>query len=479
MSKSSDSKFGLGCMILFLAPFMLVGGFLTFNAITTFIAEPEFTEDVVAMFGVGSIFLFISIGMLIALLYGQSKINAEEQLEEEHPGEPWLWRPDWRDGRVNSNAPAAAIVFWIFGIVFSGVGIPIIFMIVDEVKENPAALAALLFPLVGLGMLAAAIYSTMRWYKYGKVSCELVTNPGVIGGWFKGIVWANIAFAPNEKVDAKLSCYHRYVTGSGKQRSTHRDVQWQEDIEVNMSRVRKVDGGLTAIPVMVYVPRSCKQTTLEDANNRIEWELTTSAEVAGIDFAASFIVPVFETSESVDVAPLNDDGERLDEVIQPYTPTIAVREMGDGFALYAAPRRNAGMMFGLSIFFLIWTAIVVGLFTGSIASDVPWLFPIVFGLFDVLIGWAVVWMWLGKTWLYVHPNEVILTKKILGFGAPKTIPGSSISSVEPHINMRSGSTPYYAIRLKTGSTGKDTIGGLPSKDEAEDLCRRIRELLSL
>jgi hypothetical protein len=476
MSDSSNTKKGLACTVLFLMPFMIAGVFILGSGILAFIKEPKFTEDIIARFGVGTMFTAISLGFLALVLLGARKEKEEDHLKKENPTSPWLWKEEWHDGKISSSAPTAAIILWIMGLVFTA--IPILSGLKEAVQETPAAYLVLLFPLVGLGMLGGAIHSTIAWYKFGKVHCEMITHPGVIGGWCKAIIWANIQFTQNETITAQLTCFHRHITGSGKNRSVQRDVQWQEDIDIEMQRVTKVPAGQTAIPIMVYIPRDCMQTTLQDPDDRIEWELSAKAEITGVDFAANFIVPVFVTSQSTDTPPLNEHGEHLDEIIKPYTPTIAVRDNVDGgFSLYAPPRRNISMMFGLTIFFVIWTIIVGVLFT---VDDLPWLFPIVFGGFDIFIGWGVLWTWFGKSWLDISKNEITITKKLLGIGKAKNINIATIIDIQPHINMRSGNTPFYAIRFKINQHGgKDTIGGLKSKDEAEGLCKRIRQAINL
>ncbi|MFP6581987.1 MAG: hypothetical protein VCD00_05455 [Candidatus Hydrogenedentota bacterium] len=261
----------------------------------------------------------------------------------------------------------------------------------------------------------------------------MVTLPGVVGGWLKAIVWVNFTFAPDETVEAKLICAARDIpSDDGK---INRVVQWQEDIEVDMGRVTKVVAGQTAIPIEVYIPRDCQQTSPNGGDDRIEWELTTRAKVAGIDLASSFIIPIFVTDESKRHRTLNEHGERVDEIIKPYTPTIEVRDNPDGgISLYVRPRRDLGNLGCLTIFFTFWTAVVCFLLVVVFSGEIGALFfLILFGGTEILIGRAVFWRWFGKAWLDVSKKEIIITKKLFGLGSPKTIRALSETTPDsPH-----------------------------------------------
>ncbi len=476
MAKSTTKdKASFGCLILFLLPFLVAGIGCLVKGVLTYMEKPEFTEEVIAMFGVGGIFTLVGGGFIAGVFYAKRKAAEDKVFQDANPDTPWLWQQNWAEGRIKSSTPITMFILWLFAIVFSGFGSVIIFKLDEMTDESKLAYLVLLFPLVGVIMFIQAIYATLRWIKYGRVYCDLVTKPGVIGGWFQGIIWAKINMAPGENVKALITCYHCYTSGSGDNRSSHRNVKWQETFTIPQERMMVQNDGTLAIPVKVYIPRDCKPTTPASPEDRFEWELSVEAEVAGIDFKADFIIPVFVTEESSDTPPANVEEESFAHAPAPYTPTILINENINGVEIYAPPRRGLSALFSITLFSIIWTAIVVGMI--GFADDIPFIFPIVFGFFNILIVTAAIWMWLGKVRVRIEFGNIHVHKTVLGLGSRKSYSVNEINDVDTHINMQSRKTPYYTVRLHTTTGKKSTVGGIRNKDEAEDIVKRIKDAL--
>ena len=129
-------------------------------------------------------------------------------------------------------------------------------------------------------------------------------------------------------------------------------------------------------------------------DNRVVWKLVVAADVPGVDYHAEFEVPVFETEESAKDFKITEDpsvervvpelGKKLEQA------GIRVELLPAGKRLVFPMARSLGPAIGLTVFFGVWTAIVVGLHF----SDAPRIFPWVFGFFDALIFLGVVDLWL-------------------------------------------------------------------------------------
>ena len=232
--------------------------------------------------------------------------------------------------------------------------------------------------------------------------------------------------------------------------------------------------GTYAVPIKVWVPRECEASTPGSPPDRYEWELTTKAAVSGIDFGAQFTVPMFETDESVDEPPANVEELSLGTEPQPYHPTILVTESAGSLKMQAPPRRNVSVLFSFTFFWIIWTAVCVGLFY----SDAPLLFPIVFSLFNLFLTYGVVWSWFGSVAVHFEHDTATIEKTILGFGRRNFINLNDISNVDMHVTMQSGNKPYYALRIHHNSTSTNTFGGLGNKDEVEDLIKLIEDYIA-
>lgn len=473
-AKNVSQSASTGCAVLFLLPFLIAGLGALSKGIYDFSNDPRFTEDVLALFGVGTMFTLVGGGMLAGVIWAARKEKELDQKKAQHPDAPWLWRDDWAEGRVKPATPGGMFVYWLFGIVFSAVSVPIMFALDEILGKGPLGYAVFLFPLVGVCMLLAAVYATLRWFKYGQTWCDLVTNPGIVGGWFRAVIWAKVPLTPQDTVNVTLTCFHRYTSGTGKNRTTHRKVTWQETLQLGREHLATEADGMVAIPVRFYIPRSCTPSTPGWPTDRMEWELKAAAEVAGIDFVTDFIVPVFMTEDSSDVPPDESELASLPAVTPEFRPSILVLEGVDSTEFHAPPRRNPGALLGFTLFAVIWTGIIAGM---AYSGEVPILFPVVFGLFDILILSATLWMWFGHARVRFEHGNATVSRKVLGIGPETTFPLSEVTGADMHITMQSGNTPYYTIRLHTTSGKKSTVGGIREKAEAKAIVRRIEGLL--
>ena len=89
-------------------------------------------------------------------------------------------------------------------------------------EGNKAGMFALLFPLVGSGLLVWAVRSTIRFQKYGSSRFELATLPGVIGHTISGSVRIPTLLEPGDGIlrHPDLCAKGDYP---GEERLDHRD----------------------------------------------------------------------------------------------------------------------------------------------------------------------------------------------------------------------------------------------------------------
>ena len=119
---------------------------------------------------------------------------------------------------------------WFFAIVWNLVSAVTPFIAYREVvgKGNYVALVALLFPLIGIGLLVWAVRRTLEWRRFGPVPVTLDPFPGSIGGHVGGTVDLAVPFDPSLRVEATLTGLESYVSGSGRNRSRRERAKWQD-----------------------------------------------------------------------------------------------------------------------------------------------------------------------------------------------------------------------------------------------------------
>ncbi len=108
----------------------------------------------------------------------------------------------------------------------------------------------------------------------------------------------------------------------------------------------------------------------------------------------------------------------------------------------------------------------------------PFIFPVVFGLFDALLLIVVFQLWLGSTRVTLTPDAA---RVVYGpFGRCRTIAADDIDDIVLKIGMQAGKRPYYDIQIARAD-GKKLYAGRSVRDkrEAEWLVETMAEALGL
>jgi hypothetical protein len=469
---------GVGCLALFLLPFAGVG---VFAAVQMVRMAAEGNWGQAAFFALFAVtFGGVGLGGLVALARGRRRLAEAEALRARHPDAPWLWRPDWAAGTIEDGNRTAARFAWIFAGFWNLVSLPAGYFGVRAALQqaNHAGLIALLFPVAGVGLLVWAARMSARLQRFGVSRLALETRPAAVGRSLAGTVEAPLTLMPAEGFRVVLSCIRRVTTGSGDSRSTREQVLWQEEQRVAGRPSRTARGMTTGVPVRVPIPPDALPCDDSNPGNVVLWRLEVSAEVPGVDYASTFEVPVFRTEESsrprteVEAAA----ARALVEQAKRFEPgpdcRIQVTRNRRGTEIVFPAARNRGAAIGLTGFLLLW----LGATAGTVLLGAPLLFPIVFGLFAVLLLWAVLDQWLGVSRVTAGDGTVRVASGLLTAGRERRLSASEVAEVTTRIGMQAGGTPYYDVIL-VRRDGKRVVAGrnIRDKREAEWVAGLIRE----
>jgi hypothetical protein len=216
------------------------------------------------------------------------------------------------------------------------------------------------------------------------------------------------------------------------------------------------------------VPSEGQTTDTSNPARQIVWRLNVDADVPGVDYNATFDVPVF--GAATDAAPPS--------VARPVNPppalTVVERKTADGLEIDFPPFRARGAAFGLLFFTAIW----IGAIDLMIHIHTPFFFPIVFGLFGLLLVWITLDLFFGASAVRIAPDGINVHRSLLLFHSDRRISPDDIDDVRLKIGMQStGGTgePYYEIDIAL-KDGKSVTAGqyLRSKREAEWIASQIR-----
>ncbi len=454
MMNTSSSTHGSGFLTVLGIPFAVSGLWAFWQGLRLLESDNQDTEKLAVLILVGLIFGGAGVAMILLGRYLKSKGREKNALRQLHPDSPWMWRPDWAQGRVKGASKSTLVVSWVFAVFWNLISVPLLFQLPKEyARGNTVALIGLLFPLVGVGMIIWAVRATVRHRKFGTSTFAMTALPGVIGGRVRGAIETGLQTLPDKGVALKLSSIRRTVSGTGKNRTTHERVLWQEESNIPRARLQPAYRG-TSVPVEFRVPYECEQTDETDPSNSIVWRLEADADIPGIDFKTQFEVPVFKTPESSPEAAEEEAefgfAHKSEQEFNPLEATVVVRPSPlGGTEYYFGAARNFGAAVGMTVFLIIWLgAIWLQLYLGA-----PMLFPIVCGLLGVLIFVAVIHLWVGVTLVRIEAGAVTIRRSVLGLGRRREIPCSDITAVKAEIGMQQGQTAtqsakaYYDIKL--------------------------------
>jgi hypothetical protein len=323
-----------------------------------------------------------------------------------------------------------------------------------------------------------AVRATLRYRRFGISRLELSTKPGVVGHSLAGAVRTTTTLRPAEGFQVCLRCIRRITSGTGDNRSTSESTLWQEETSVQGQVSRDASGMGTTIPIAFAIPMDAIPCDNRDSDNRVLWRLELSAGVPGVDYAASFEVPVFRTELS-DQPPTPEEAALKVTVDvasyhQPAGSRVRVSTTRRGTEIVFPAARNPGAAIGLSTFVLLWTASVWFL----IYFRAPIIFPIVFGAFELLLLIFVLELWLRVTRVVASDGNLSIASGYLFPTKERSWPALEIDDVTTKVTMQAGGRPYYDVVALTRSGKKVTAGNaVRDKHEAEWLAATIKHAL--
>jgi hypothetical protein len=458
----------LGCVVLFLLPFAAGGTFAAVMAVREARSGDWSQAGFLTTFAL--VFGGVGFGGIAAVIAGRGRAEEALAREARNPDSPWLWRDDWASRQITDTSRTQMWFAWSFAALWNLVSVPSAILGVRAAinEGNRAALVALLFPLVGAGLLIWAVRSTLRYRRYGVSRFELATLPAAVGHALEGTVRTPAGLRPAEGFKVVLSCIRRVTTGSGRGRSTSESVLWQDE--------RRVVASGVGVPVAFAIPPDAAPCDATRSSDRTLWRLVVSAEVPGVDYAATFEVPVFRTAAS--------DRPRTEEELavaaqsavpadyrQPAGSRIQVSTTRRGTEIFYPRARNLGMSAGLTVFLALWTGAV----WGTVALHAPLIFPLVFGGFGLLLAFLTLDQWLRVTRVTAGDGTVTVASGWLSPGGERTLRAAEIADVTIKIGAQAGGTPFYDIVIVT-TAGKrvGAGGGVRDTREAEWLAGTIR-----
>lgn len=470
-NKTDGNKLGQGCLILFALPFAGVGVFTAVLAARKAAAGQWREAGMLGLFALT--FGGVGFGLIIGSFIGVRKLKEHQAREQRSPHEPWRWREDWAAGRIVSSNRNTMIFAWVFSLLWNGVAQAIWFVLPRELeKGNQAALIGLIFPMIGVGLLIWAVRAALRWRKYGVVTFELTTVPVPLGGELSGLITTPAPLVGARAVQLQLSCLRHETRGE----NSHDTLLWEDNKQLDAHALVAAGG----IPVYFRLPREGVPASPKQEASYVKWQLAVKAETEGVDFAATFELPVFGVAAAglpaePDPTALwqKDSGQFAPDPMS----RIRVQTTPAGETEFIFPlARNPGPATFLTVFTLLFSGATWLL----VANRAPIFFPIAFGLFSLLFWLVTFATWFGASRIVCGASGLELNKSWLFLKSRRSFSRGEIKDLKLHIGMSSGTKAYYDLRVVTrAGREKTAASSIADKREAEWLAQQMKVALGL
>ncbi|MEN8176271.1 MAG: DUF3592 domain-containing protein [Pseudomonadota bacterium] len=414
------------------------------------------------------------IGIMLAGRVAAKRTAEEEQRRSLYPDQPWRWRPEWEGGVIRSDTRKTLWFALMVAVFWNLISLPLVILGWDQImdRDDPMALLALLFPLVGALLILWAVRLLWQWWRYGRITLRLGTFPGSLGGRLEGMLHIPARLPPGSLLEATLSCVHQRTTGSGKHRSTRESFLWQDDQRLRLARHHVM--GETRIPLTFPLPAEQPPSDDSDAGNRILWRLQIRAEVPGVDLDTAMEVPVFHTGRR----PPEPQGAIASAAAEEadWQRTGAVNRLtGRGQEFYFPPARHRAVALGMLLF-----AAIFGGTTAFLWRESVYYMAVPFGAFALLIAWAAIHTGSVRSRLLVSRDFIDVHRGLTGLGPPRRLPAVEIAAIRLKNGMRAGRTQYYDLvaDLKSGRSLK-LADNLPGRRDSQALVKVMTDRLGI
>lgn len=333
------------------------------------------------------------------------------------------------------------------------------------------------------GMVPAVVagYLVGRIRKFGVSVFEMSPMPGVLGGPVSGTIRIPARVETETGIDVVLQCVHQYTTGSGKHRSTHRDVLWEAP--------RHFDAGLaygdeTMLPIRFAVPYDKPATNAAGGSDGYYWRLSAKASAPGIDYKAVFDVPVRHTPQSVPefVPPQTVDATAALEPVEAPLAREGLRlepRPEGGFELVFPAGRPRAVAVSLAVCMFVCTAVCAVLWT---IAHAPLLLAVCVTAFDAFLAVTLVGQLALTRGIEVVParRELVTWSRMAGLQRrERRFSFDRVTQVRSERAGQTGNTMLYRVVLTVDEGMPVTVGsGLRMWNDAEDVAKLLRASLA-
>ncbi len=289
----ASSAMPIGCAIPFGLPFLAVGVFATRMGVRALVARVDRDEPTWILGAMG--ILFGAAGLWI-ISRGVANVIAQATLRRRMarwPQEPWRWDHSW-DPTAAVTGGFGEQVQGAVGVLFFGLFLaPFNWLAWREFGIWVVVVG--LFDLILLAIVGVLVYGFLRFARYGKSRLRFATFPFFLGGSFEASLERAARLRSCRSVKVRLQCVEEMREPNGDSTKTVAYSIYADE------RTLDPEAGGSADPsemrIAFPLPKGeAFDTALQQRPPRY-WELVVTAETPGVDYAATFLVPIYRSDK--------------------------------------------------------------------------------------------------------------------------------------------------------------------------------------
>jgi hypothetical protein len=404
----------------------------------------------------------VGFGLLIVAWRAPKEKDKTDPL---YADEPWLLNDNWQTETIRSNSRSSMWTAWAFAIFWNAVTSVTPLLAYREIvdKGSWVVLLALLFPLVGIGLLVWAIRRTLEWRRFGPAPVTLDPFPGSIGGHVGGTVDLNLPFGAANKFKLTLTNVHSYESGD----SQSEKAKWQDSIVAHA----EPGGRGTRLTFRFEVPAGLRESDAEKGSDYYIWRLALTAELPGTDLDRTYELPVYATAQqSRFLAQRSIDRTRSEQAANDEQAVRDIVNLG-----YGAMGKRMYFPMGRYLGNLIGGLLVGGIFAAAgwflIVRQGATIFGSVFGAMGALLIVLSLYMALNSLEVLQTNAGIRTVRRILGIPVSyREMPRDDIVGLGKHSNFQTQSGSKHIIHYKVHAidrSGRKLVLGEGFKGEGQ------------
>lgn len=249
--------------------------------------------------GMGLVFLIIGLALHFFIRYESRQIQKQSLLEQKHPDEPWLWQPEWYDGKIPGHN--RLVLYFVLAITFFWNVLSLTtlnFIWRGLSKGNIEAYAIALFPLIGLLLIVWSIKRWQSWRQFGQSCLHIDTRQNKMGHTIKAVLSIPARFNVEGDANIELKCMQK-----GKGERHLQSLQKEKGQFILYSSMHQIPKHLfrqyaekTRVDLHIELPKDLPETSVKYAFPHIRWQINVQFNSDRGQYQNSFIIPVFKAA---------------------------------------------------------------------------------------------------------------------------------------------------------------------------------------